>query len=388
MAPGHGRLAGALAQLAGTAALVAMAAGCVAPELAPAPFPARSDTTQPGSLLGPFDGRVTDVASGHPLSGAVVWVSYSFCRGEVLCTPTSGQTWSGETDADGRYVVPQLSAFPPASRLQRTTLVVYKRGYLGYRSDRYFESARPRHDFAQQRNLVKLDRYPEGVNHVEHLAFLGGAGPLRAALRAEGLQTSYDAGSGSTTSSFDASTLLSVEEVRQATGSTDDFTTERLADRKRTARYDSLHFKSVTRGEEGDAAIRIFLYGTDAEAEKNFEEFAPSLPNAKAVDPVPDGLGARVALAQDGEGERMIFGLIVLDRTERAVVLVTCGSALCEDAERIQALAKKIIARLPRAGRGPLAPDAPGQKIVAPPTPTHPDQPDPTFKLREPGLHR
>lgn len=359
----------------------------MAPELAPAQFAARSDTTQPGSLLGPFDGRVTDGASGHPLPGAIVWVSYSFCQGEVLCTPIAGQTWSGETDADGRYAVPQLSQFPAASRLSRTTLVVYKRGYLGYRSDRYFESARPRHDFTQQRNIVKLERFTEGISHVEHLAFLGGSGPLRAALRAEALQASYDAGAGNTNHAFDAGTLLSIEEVRQATGSTDDFTTERLGDRARTARYDSLHFKSVTRGEEGDVAVRIFLYGTDTEAEKNFEEFAPSLPSAKAVDPVPDGLGSRAALARDGEGERMIFGLIVLDKTQRAVVLVTCGSALCEDAEHIQALTKKIISRLPRAGRGPLAPDAPGQKVVAPATQT-PEQPDPTFKLREPALHR
>ena len=366
---------------------VGMCAGCVAPELAPAPFAARSDTTERGSLLGPFDGRVTDGASGHPLPGAVVWVSYSFCQGEVLCTPVAGHTWSGETDADGRYSVPTLSQFPAASRLARTTLVVYKRGYLGYRSDRYFESARPRHDFAQQRNVVKLDRFTEGISHAEHLAFLGGSGSLRAALRAEALQASYDAGSGSTNSAFDASTLLSIEEVRQPTGSTDDFTTERLGDRARTARYDSLHFKSVTRGEEGDAAVRVFLYGTDTEAEKNFEEFAPSLPSAKAVDPLPEGLGSRAALARDGEGERMIFGLIVLDKAERAVVLVTCGSALCEDADRIEAIAKKIVARLPRAGHGPLAPDAPGQKIVAP-TPQTPEQQDPTFKLREPGLRR
>jgi hypothetical protein len=357
---------------------------CASPNLSPATFPLRSDTTEPGTLLGPYDGRVTDAGSQRPVPGALVWVSYAFCRGELLCTPAGSHTWTGETDADGRYAVPELDRFPGSVRLDRVTLVIYKRGYIGYRSDRYFENALPRRDFAQHRNDVKLERFAEGFSHAEHLSFIGGSGALRAALRAEALQVSVDASGAGPSVPFDASALLSVEELRQATGSTDDFGTERLSDRPRTPRYDSLHFKSVTRGEEGDAALRVFLFGNDAEAEKNFEEFAPSLPNAKAVDPVPDGLGQRLALAKDGEGDHAIYGLIALDRPQRAVLLVTCGASLCDDPTDIQAIAQKALARLPRTGRGPLPENAPGTKVA----PAKEKEQEPTFKLREPELKK
>lgn len=359
--------------------------GCATPRLSPASFPARADTTEPGTLLGPFDGQVMDGGSTHPIAGAIVWVSYAFCRGDRVCTPAGTYVWSGETDTDGRYSVPVLEHFPGAVRLDRVTLIVYKRGYIGYRSDRYFEGGLPRHDFAQRHNEVRLERFAEGISHAEHLAFLGGSGALRAALRSEALQVSVETSGTGTSVPFDASELLSIEEIRQATGSTDDFTTERLPDRPRTARYDSLHFKSNTRGEEGDVAMRVFLYDTPAEAEKDYEDFAPSLPNAKAVDPVPEGLGQRLALAKDGEGDRTIYGLISLDRAQHAVLLLTCGVALCDDPLDIQAIAKKALSRLPRTGRGPLPDNAPGTKVAPAEKPEEPEQ---KFKLREPELKR
>ena len=363
-----------------TAAAVVALSGCL-PQVRPAPFPADDDTTLPGSLMGPFEGRVADAQSGRPLPGAIVWVAWSFCRGEAVCAPAGTETWSGDTDADGHYASSALQRFPGAVRLDHVTLIVYKRGYVGYRSDRYFEGAQPRRDFAQRHNQVKLDRFPESASHAEHLAFIGGSGALRAALRAEALHVSVDAGNtDAAPATLDASTLLSVEELRQVTGATDDFVTERLADKPRSAHYDSNHFKSTSRGEEADAAVRIVLADSDLEIEKDYEEIAPQLPNGRALDPVPTGLGARAAFGQQGDGDDAIFGIAALDRADRAVVLITCGAGTCKSQAELMELTKKVIARLPRVGRGPLPAGSPGS---APSTPT----PAP-MKLKQQGLHR
>ncbi len=366
--------------------LVPMLGGCL-PTLAPARFPARSDTTEPGTLVGPFDGRVVDSQSGRPLSGAVVWVSWRFCRGSAVCLPAGNETWSGETDADGRYEAPRLRSFPGAVRLDGVTLVIYKRGYLGYRSDRLFEAGLPRRDFAQSRNDVRLERYPESTSHTEHLAFLGGGGALRAALRAEALQASLESGSAiGSAAALDAATLLSVEELRQSTGAKDDFGTERLSDRPRTARYDSIHFRSVGRGEEADAAFRVFLADSESEAEQTYEELASKLPNGRALDPAPVGLGARAATGRDGADDRVLFGLLILDRVNRANVLFSCGSSLCPTEMELQAMAKKVVSRLSRVGRGPLpAPVEPEQPVESQPAPK-PEEP--AMKLRQPELRQ
>ncbi len=354
-------------------------AGCL-PQVRPAPFPESSDTTLAGSLLGPFDGRVLDAQSGRPIPGSLVWVAWRFCRGETFCVPAGTETWSGETDADGHYLTSGLRHFPGSVRLDHVTVVVYRRGFLGYRSDRYFDGALPRRDFSQQRNQVKLERFPENASHAEHLAFLGGSGALRTALRAEALHVSVEAaGNDAPAAPLDASALLSIEELRQVTGVADDYVTERLVDKPRSARYDSVHFKSTTRGEEADAALRVVIADSDSEIEKNFEEIAPQLPNGKAVDPVPPGLGARAAIGQQGEGDEAIFGVVALSRRDRAVVLVTCGAALCPSQIEVVELVRKVIARLPRVGRGPLP--------TNPTSPTATPEPEP-MKLEQRGLHR
>lgn len=372
-----GRRFGRIA-LACLAAGSMLSLGACLPQVRPAPFAASDNTTEPGSLLGPFDGRVLDAQNGRPLPGCLVWVAWSFCRGEQVCMPAGTETWSGETDADGRYATPGLRNFPGAVRLDHVTVVVYRRGYLGYRSDRYFDGAQPRRDFTQRRNAIRLERFPESASHAEHLAFLGGTGALRTALRAEALHVSVEAAANDAPPApLDASTLLSIEELRQVTGASDEYVTERLNDKPRTARYDSVHFKSLSRGEEADAAVRVVLADNDSEIEKNYEEIAPQLPNGKAIDPVPPGLGARAALGQQGEGSEAIFGVVALSRADRAVVLVTCGAELCPSQIEVVELARKIIARLPRVGRGAL-----------PPTATQPPSESPPMKLEQKGLRR
>jgi hypothetical protein len=365
-------------------------AGCL-PSLAPATFPAGADTTDPGNLLGPFEGQVLDASSSRPLPSTLVWVSWRFCTGSGLCIPAGTETFSVETDADGRYRVPRLVHFPGAVRLDGVTLVAYKRGYVGYRSDRVFDEhagdpqanhgAMPRHDFAQLRNQVRLDHFPEGGSHAAHLAFLGGSGALRSALRAEALQVSVEGGAAdvTTTSPLDATALLSVEELRQSTGAIDDFTLERLEDKPRSPRYDSAHFRSTTRSEEADAAFRVYLTDSEADTDQAFDTLLADLPHAEVVDPVPAGLGARVSRGHDTESGADLYGLLVGDRAHRAVVFVTCGTALCQSTEAVESIARKVVARLPRVSH-PAPEPKPAKK---------PNQPqDDSMKLREPTMHR
>src|SRR5271154_1676800 len=118
-----------------TAGGIAGAGG--APIVARAPFAARPDTVEPGDLLGPYSGQIVDVISGKPISGALVQGSWSFEIGQALTAPAGAQVTTISSDADGRYVVPRLPEVPAVSaRVASFTLIVYKRGYVAYRSDR------------------------------------------------------------------------------------------------------------------------------------------------------------------------------------------------------------------------------------------------------------
>jgi hypothetical protein len=335
---------------------------------------------------------VTDAQAGRPIAGAVVWVSWRFCEGTSVCIPAGTDTWSGETDADGRYVVPRLTRFPGAVRLDGLTLVVYKRGFVVYRSDRILltradetkeDVTVPRRDFAQTQNVVRLERFPENGSHAEHLAFAGGSGALRAAMRAEALQASLDSASTpNAPAALDATALLSVEELRQISGSLDEMLIDRLDDRPRTVRYDSAHFRAQGRGEEFDAAFRVTLFDTAGDADKDYEAQLAELPHGQALDPVPTGLGTRAARGQDGDSETGIVGLLVLDRAQRATILFTCGVGLCHGNEAIEAIARKVIGRLPR-----VAHPAPEPKRAPEHPMAKPEEPE-GLKLREPELRR
>ncbi|HZS36835.1 MAG TPA: hypothetical protein VFF06_08415, partial [Polyangia bacterium] len=141
-----------------TAALLTACAlaGC-APWVQTASFPIRPDTVEPGNLLGPFDGQVVDAVTGKPLADALVFASWGFEVGRGLIAPAGAWVATAETDGDGNYHVPRMASVPGSrTRVERFTLIIYKRGYVGYRSDRRFDDLGARHDFSQLRNVVKL----------------------------------------------------------------------------------------------------------------------------------------------------------------------------------------------------------------------------------------
>ena len=165
-----------------------------------------------GSLLGPFDGQVIDQSTGSPLASALVVGTWAFQETGGMATPESSYTETVVTGSDGSYALPSLPTGRQfAGLLRRFTLIVYKAGFVGYRSDLRFDDRSPRHDFVQRGNMVRLDRFPQGESHVSWRragAARGGAGrdhPSLARASRDGAPAGRGA-AGSTKSSDDGDT--------------------------------------------------------------------------------------------------------------------------------------------------------------------------------------
>jgi hypothetical protein len=365
-------------------------AGC-APVIAEAPFPARPDTVEPGDLAGPFEGRVLDAATGHPLAGALVFGSWGLEVGDGLSAPAGAVTTTVETDSDGRYQVDRLRSWPGRrTRVTRFTLVIYKRSYVGYRSDRRFDDLGARHDFAQTGNVVKLDRFPEGLSHVRHVRFLGGGGPLRAALSGEYVQASLEL-SGKTsvlesaqpgTAPLDASGLLTADELKAVTGYPGSFAIERLGDLPQSASYDSKHFRAEGKPESYDAAVRVWKLTPPAALER-WALLLKEVPHAAA------GKEAGDATLTGFDGK--ILAAAVIEKQKGLVVELTCGVDLCRDTTQAIALLKRVLARAERleapAAKKPEPAAEPEKGEKAEPEKNEPEE-DKPFQLKPPELHR
>lgn len=166
--------------------------GCMGP-VAKAPFASRLGSGQVGSLLGPFDGQVLDQSTASPITSALIVGTWAFEEPGGIASPESSYSVSVVTGSDGNYVLPSLPAGRQfAGLLRRFTLVVYKAGFVGYRSDLRFDDRSPRHDFVQRGNVVRLDRFPQGESHTKHLVFLGSGAALRGAAQSEIIAASLE----------------------------------------------------------------------------------------------------------------------------------------------------------------------------------------------------
>jgi hypothetical protein len=366
-------------------------AGCAGP-VATAPFPARNDTSYPGDLLGAFDGRVVDAASGKPLPSAVVFASWGFETGRGLTAPAGAASVSTETDSDGRYEIPRLQHLPGGrTRVTSFTLIIYKRGYVVWRSDRRFEDLAPRHDFSQHLNVARLDRVPANLSHVEHVRFAGGGGVLRRAMAGELVEASLELSGGGAGISrgaapegplLDAGPLLSLDELRAATGYAGEFTLEKLGDLPTTATYDSRHFRASGKPESFDAAIRVWKLPQASQLDARYQQLLREVPHAEPR----DELGDRSLRGFDGK----ILAAATEDRARGVVIELTCGVDLCRDVEQAVALLKRV---LPRADRlGQPAQEAPPEAAPEAPAPTEKEKPreeENPFRLKPPELkHR
>lgn len=324
-----------------------------------APFRARPDSTEAGNLQGPFSGQVKDSASGDPIPGALVYATWTYERGDGVPQPTGAAEAIASTDANGRYAIVHPKG-AIEGQLNAFHLVVYKKGYVAYRSDRRFADLGPRFDFAQKHNAVTLDRWHSEHSHVRHLRYVGGGSALAALTaweRAEATaelsgerrtangQLSSDLLDSLSDGRLIAAQLLGESEIKDITGYEGKFESGPLNDEADTANYSSQHFKALGQPEVFDVAIRLWRLD-EAKALQQFTELAETLPGVTERDDIAD----KSLLAIEGD----IQGYAFLDKRRSLVVLITCGKGQCSEQSQLVTLATKIFSNIEAVG--PLGP--------------------------------
>jgi hypothetical protein len=330
-----------------------LASACAESGIRTAPFRIRPDAPEAGSLQGPFTGRVVDTTTKAPVAGALVYGAWTFERGTGLQEPAGSKEFVGSTDAAGYYKLPELGSLPRGVRVTEFTLLVYKRGYIAYRSDRRFTDLGLRMDFAQHANQVLLERWRNDLSHARHLRFVGG-GTAVAALTSWELADASAELDGKRPQGDDlrpgrgegtyivAAQLLAEAEIKTRTKYDGGFETGPLQDEPDTASYSSQHFKALGRPETWDIAIRMWRLDP-GKAQERYEELLTQLPGIVEKDDV----ASRSFVAIEGE----IKGLGFLDAPRGIVILITCGASQCTSIEDAVALGKiaydKVKALLP-----------------------------------------
>jgi hypothetical protein len=356
-------------------------AGC-APFIYQAGFSQRSDLARRGDLLGPYTGQVLNGGTGKPVAKALVYASWEIVRGVGFVAPGGSSVYVTHTNTDGQYTIPKLATLPSgASRaVANFRLVVYKRGYVAYRSDRVYPGDERRFDFVQLDNRVRLDRWNADQSHAKHLRFMGGGGALRkastwevqaAVAQIEGrpLTTGTPGGDGGSKADLlDASDLLDEDDLEEATGYDGGFLVGRLKDMPRTARYDSRHFRAEGKTQRFDAAYRVWNLGPQA-AERHYKKLLAAYPKAQPK----DELGDRSFRSQNKD----IGALVWFVKKRGVVVALTCGRNLCKTQLMLLKVAKTIHERLNQLDDD----DPPGPGVM--PRPANPFQP---VKPRNPVL--
>jgi hypothetical protein len=330
------------------ATLTACATGL---ELRPAPFRARPDSVEPGSLAGPFTGRVLDASSRSPVAGALVYATWSFSAGTGLQVPAGYREQVSSTDATGRYKILPLTDVPSGVRVTDFVLVIYKRGFIAYRSDRRFADLGPRMDFAQSDNQILLERWRADLSHARHLRYIGGGGAVAALTGWEATDAAAELSAGRRPGALGtelrpgqgegpylvAAQLVTEADIKARTRFDGTFETGPLGDEPDTASYSSQHFKALGRGETFDIALRMWR-ADPGQAQERYEELAGELPGVEERDEI----ASRSFRATEGG----IKGVGFLDGPRGIVLLITCGAALCSSEEDAVALAQGAFNRI------------------------------------------
>jgi hypothetical protein len=295
---------------------------------------------------------VLDDNTSEPIQGASVVAIWSYDQGDGLTGPAGSEVVEVKTDQAGRYRIPEapLKVRGPYVRLVSFELVVYKRGYVGYRSDAVFEGG-ARSDFALRQNRVKLRKWRESDSHAQHLLFLEPPPTVQQLAKWErqsanldlyrqqsGLSEPGETGTGKTGPDaviqvLDAAGALPPAEVRRRTNYTDAFDVKDLGDLARTHFYHGVHLQAKGRDESWDVAYRVWKDppgGLDG-VQSTFEATLPG------VSPSPEITDE--TWLYDTEDVRAVA---FLDRERSIGVLLTCGGSQCVDIESAIILAKYL----------------------------------------------
>jgi len=345
----HANLAHRLVIYLLLAGAIASSAACVETAVRTAPFRARPDVAEPGTLQGPFAGRVVDATTHAPIAGALVYAAWTFERGTGLPEPAGAKELVASTDAAGNYTVAKLDRLPGGTRVTEFTLLIYKRGYIAYRSDRRFSDLGLRMDFAQTDNQVLLERWHNDLSHARHLRFVGSGtavaaltqwelGDASAELDGRRQRTGDDLRIGRADGQYVvAAQLLAEADIKARTKYDGGFETGPLSDEPDTAIYSSQHFKALGRPETWDVALRLWRL-EPGKAQERYDELLTQLPGITEKDEV----ASRSFIAAENE----IRGVGFLDAPRGIVVLLTCGSNQCISQDDANSMAHTIYARI------------------------------------------
>ena len=345
----HANLAHRLVIYLLLAGSIASSVACVETAVRTAPFRARPDVAEPGTLQGPFTGRVVDATTHAPIAGALVYAAWTFERGTGLPEPAGAKELVGSTDAAGNYTVAKLKRLPGGTRVTEFTLLVYKRGYIAYRSDRRFSDLGLRMDFAQSDNQVLLERWHNDLSHARHLRFVGSGtavaaltqwelGDASAELDGRRQRSGDDLRAGRGDGQYVvAAQLLAEADIKARTKYDGGFETGPLSDEPDTAIYSSQHFKALGRPETWDVALRLWRL-EPGKAQERYDELLTQLPGITEKDEV----ASRSFIAAEND----IRGVGFLDAPRGIVVLLTCGSNQCISQDDANSMAQTIYARI------------------------------------------
>jgi len=341
-----------------SAALLASLTAC-SPLVRDADFVGARDQVADATLEGPFDGQIVDATTAKPIQGAAVVGVWSYDQGDGLLAPAGSESAEVRTDQAGRYRIPKapMKIRGATVRLVSFELVVYKRGYVAYRSDAVM-AAGARTDFTLRQNRIELEKWRESDSHAEHLLFLaappviqqltkwereqanldlyramGGAGAGAGPSAGPGPdgQTPQDGGETPTMELLDARGLLPPDEVRRRTGFADAFDVKDLADLARTHFYHGVHLQAADRDETFDVAYRVWKNppGGLASVQETFEATLPGVePSSEITDQT---------WVFDSDDVRAVA---FLDPEASLGLLLTCGVQQCVDIETAIILAK------------------------------------------------
>ncbi len=364
-------------------AAATLLAAC-SPVVRPAPFKGFRDVVTDASLRGPFDGQILDAATGEPVADATVVAVWSYDHGDGFIAPRGSDVVEATTDEAGRYRIPECPQTIDGNtvRLVSFELLVYKRGFVAYRSGE-LPGGRPRTDFNVRHNRIELEKWRETDSHSDHLMYIGAPRAIQKdafweqdlanleLYRQQGGQVPGDEKAADPTQPtkpepeqkpevaqlLDASGLLTPEDVQTRTHFSGTFTMTEPTDLRRTSFYHGVHLKADDRDAQWDLIYRVWS-DPPGGMDPVVDTIRETLPGVKVSGEVTDE-----TWVFEGQG---VYAVGFVDREENAGVLLTCGDEQCADLATAIILAKAVHRNLDQlelvddpAGKNPAPPAQP-----------------------------
>lgn len=125
---------------------------------------------KPTGCYGPMTGTVVDAETGKPIEGAVVHVEWTVTTGVPgLQSTKTYDVVEKVTDKEGTFRF--WGVLNPI--VNRPLIIVYKKGYVAWRSDYIFPDYEHRKGFGwKRRNEFSLNKFTREFSHSQHISFI------------------------------------------------------------------------------------------------------------------------------------------------------------------------------------------------------------------------